>query len=72
MRIKQEVNDLPLLEIDEYTSGRCIGARNGDMEFEKLVLFYKHGKPVWVHKDYVMPEPARSGRKSRKNSKKNT
>ena len=65
MKVRTEINQLELIEINEDSYARCDN-RDG---FKKMMAFYKHDKPVWAHRDYVVAEPARFDQKPRKNRK---
>ncbi len=60
------VNGYMLMELNSDCSAR-VDSRPG---FMKMMVFYRHGKPIWAHKDCVAAEPARSAEKVGKKSKK--
>ena len=68
MKLKPEADDLITMELNEECSAKVLDQAG----FKKLMVFYKHGKPVWAHKDLVAPQPARSAPKNRKNRKNST
>lgn len=67
MKLNTElVNGYELMTLDSDCAAR-VDSREG---FKKLMVFYRHDKPVWAHKDCVVAEQARSADKPKKNSKK--
>jgi hypothetical protein len=62
----EKVNTLLECRINDEMVAMC---ENGD-GFMKMMVLYRHGNPVWAHKDCVAVEPARSAEKPKKNSKK--
>lgn len=60
------VNGYMLMNLNDDCSAR-VDSRPG---FMKMMVFYRHGKPVWAHKDCVVAEQARLQEKSQKKGKK--
>lgn len=61
MRLKNFVYDMQTIVIDENSHAAVEEKDN----FLKLMVYYKNGKPVWVHKDCIVP-PKKKQKKNKK------
>ena len=52
MKLNKEKADLlDTINIDEDSFAKCI---NISESFKKIMFYYKFGKPIWAHKDFIV------------------